>query len=118
DGADCPNRIPASGSGQASALDPVKGRSLLLGFGLFRIFLPVPAGADYTLSITPQNDPTTCNTTPTYAQDPANPATRIVSVYRRPLISANLAFATGTEFPPADRWRRDRCWNWRSGRPR
>ena len=110
DGADCPNRVPPSeirssrppAGRQQPAHDSAGARSLLLRYGLFRVFLPVPAGADYTLSIAPRDDPTTCNTDPAYARDPADSATRIVSVYRRPLISANLAFATETEFPPAD----------------
>src|SRR4051794_33212930 len=111
DGADCPNRVPPSetrsprppaGRQQRPALDSAGARSLLLRYGLFRVFLPVPANADYTVAIVPRDDPTGCNPAPAYARDPAHPETRIVSVYRRPLISANLAFATETELPPAD----------------
>ena len=62
-----------------------KAYSLLLSKGLIRIFLPLPATADFV--ITKVNDPYGCtdlsSTTPT------------VSVYRRPLPSANLHFLTG-----------------------
>ena len=73
DGADCPNRVPASETrsprppadrqGRAAPTSAAA-RSLLLRYGLFRVFLPVPAGADYTVSIAPGDDPTGCNTDP------------------------------------------------------
>jgi hypothetical protein len=81
DGANCP--------------DKPHDHSLLLSKGVFRIFLPVRADADYTISVV--SDPTGCNTNPTYAQgvDPTTgQPTRIVSVYRRPFVSTNLKFVT------------------------
>jgi cytochrome c peroxidase len=79
DGANCPN-TPHN-------------HSLLLNKGLFRIFLPVPANAEYTLEVV--SDPTGCNTNSLYNYDPTTGAT-IVSVYRRPLPAGNLKFLTTT----------------------
>jgi cytochrome c peroxidase len=107
DGANCPNQVPAANTSGA----PYGGRkgygknlrkaySLLLNKGLIRIALPLPASADFTLEVV--SDPTTCNTTPEYnsVTDPVTGATtRIVSVFRRPLISTNLDFKTATIFP-------------------
>jgi hypothetical protein len=81
DGANCPN-TPHN-------------HSLLLNKGLFRIFLPVPANSEITVSVV--SDPTGCNTNPAYAQgvDPTtNQPTQIVSVYRRPLVATDLKFVT------------------------
>lgn len=117
DGANCPNKVPkhltlpsligglfGAGSGSAQAA-----YSLLLNKGLIRIFLPVPQQTpDYTavggppshpveFKIEVLKDPYGCNTDPTYAQqlDPVTGEVRqIVSVYRRPRISANLPFVT------------------------
>ena len=59
--------------------------SLLLNKGLIRIGLPIPANAEFQISVV--SDPYQCNT---------NPATGIpsgiVSIYRRPLPSTNLGF--------------------------
>jgi cytochrome c peroxidase len=87
DGADCPNQP--------------KNHGLLLNKGLFRIFLPVPATAQYTLTV--QSDPNGCNTLPAYAQsvDPTTGKTvQMASVYRRPLVSTNLKFVTQTVANP------------------
>lgn len=86
DGANCPNQI----SGRAA-------HSLLLDRGLFRIFLPVPQDADFTIEVV--SDPNGCNADPAYNSDvdPLTGQTRqIVSVYRRPLITSNLRFKTTT----------------------
>lgn len=99
DGANCPNQVPnyetaASlvGSHFGRGADSAKARSLLLKDGLIRVFLPVPATRDFEVAVSA--DPYTCNTDPLYAQDPASPATKILSFYRRPLISASLAAKT------------------------
>ncbi|HTP39074.1 MAG TPA: hypothetical protein VMI92_05820 [Steroidobacteraceae bacterium] len=115
DGANCPNQVPASntapspiGGNKGRGANMLAAHSLILSRGVFRIFLPVPANAEYTLSVV--SDPTTCNTDPTYARsiDPGTGAvTQIVSVFRRPRMSSNLAFVTNTLataglFPPLD----------------
>ena len=78
DGATCPSDPVSTFS------DKLKAYNLLLTKGLIRIFLPLPATPDF--EITAVNDPYGCTdltgTTPT------------VSVYRRPLPSANLVFLT------------------------
>ncbi|WP_085314538.1 hypothetical protein [Derxia lacustris] len=126
DGANCPSNVPAADT-RRSLLGGLlggnqRGReaaySLLLNKGLFRVFLPVPlttSGSnphpvEFTVKVV--SDPYGCNTDPAYATttDPASGATRqIVSVYRRPRMSANLAFTTSTladsptsGFPPID----------------
>jgi cytochrome c peroxidase len=103
DGANCPNQVPAVNTapsplggflGQGKNL--AAAHSLLLNRGVFRIFLPVPANAEFTVTVV--SDPTTCNTTPAYNQvvNPTTGAvTQIVSVFRRPRIASNLAFVTG-----------------------
>ncbi|MGO9171662.1 MAG: hypothetical protein ACLP7P_06820 [Rhodomicrobium sp.] len=89
DGANCPN-TPHN-------------HSLLLNKGLFRIFLPVPANAEFTVTVV--SDPTGCNTNPTYSKG-VDPTTglpdQIVSVYRRPLVATNLKFVTDLGTPPVD----------------
>lgn len=103
DGANCPNLVAESATSGA-LLGGRKGKgkrsfneshSLLLNKGLIRVFLPVPTNAEFTLSVV--TDPTTCNLDPNYnsATDGAGNPVQIVSVYRRPLIAANLAFKTG-----------------------
>lgn len=106
DGANCPNQVASSqtsGSHYGGWLG--KGRkkfkeahSLLLEKGLIRIALPVPANAEFTIEVA--SDPTTCNLDPTYNSN-AN-GTRIVSMFRRPIISSNLNWKTNTLdfFPP------------------
>lgn len=128
DGATCPKNVPSnltSGSlvggvlGLAQSIfggllnilapnNPSSPYYLILNKGLIRIPLPVPANAEYTLTVV--SDPYGCNTDRTYAQT-TNPATgattQMVSVYRRPLISANLKYKIVTAantgaFPPLD----------------
>ena len=72
DGANCPSGTAAAGAA---------GHSLLLNHGLIRIGLPIPASAEFT--ITAVHDPYAC------ALEGSPP---VVSVYRRPLPTANLAF--------------------------
>ena len=89
DGANCPNKP--------------HDHSLLLNKGVFRIFLPVPVNAEYTVSVV--SDPTGCNTNPAYSQG-VDPATgkpvQILSIYRRPLLATNLKFVTNLNSPPVD----------------
>ena len=96
DGANCPSNLPPNtGDGQAFRA----AHSLLLQRGVFRIFLPVPAGAEYTTEVV--LDPYGCNTDPSYSRDTVNGVTsQMLSVYRRPRISANLAFITPFIQPP------------------
>ncbi len=74
DGAVCPSADVSSLTARQSAY------SLLLKKGLIRVSMPVPAGADF--SITAIQDPYGCPET-----TPSNPA-----LYRRPLPATNLAF--------------------------
>lgn len=104
DGANCPSAVAGSitsaslvgrllGKGRA---DFVGSHSLLLTRGLFRVFLPVPANAEYTVELV--SDPSGCNADPDYDQVTKADGTvsRLLSVYRRPLMSANLKFVTVT----------------------
>ena len=81
DGANCPN------ARQGNAAD----HSLLLSHGLIRIFLPVPAGAPFTISVV--HDPYGCAIVP--APGGGQP---LVSVYRRPLPTTNLNFLSTIMF--------------------
>jgi len=109
DGANCPNQVP-EGATSGSLLGGVRGKgselerahSLLLTKGLIRIALPVPAGAQFTISVV--SDPSTCNLDPDFnsVENPDGSATQIVSVFRRPVISTNLDFKTTTLFPAPD----------------
>lgn len=82
DGATCP-------SDDVSTLRAKrKAYSLLLDKGLIRIGLPMPATAQF--EILNVSDPYGCNTNP--ATGLTSPTAGIVSVYRRPLPSANLGF--------------------------
>jgi cytochrome c peroxidase len=79
DGATCP-------TADVSTLhNKLQAYSLLLNKGLIRIGLPIPANAEFQISVV--SDPYNCNT---------NAATGlpsgIVSIYRRPLPSTNLGF--------------------------
>ncbi len=96
DGANCPSNLPPNtGDGQAFRA----AHSLVLQRGVFRIFLPEPAGAEYTAEVV--HDPYGCNTDPSYGQDTVNGVTsQMISVYRRPRISANLTFITPFIQPP------------------
>lgn len=78
DGATCPSADVSTVAARRVAY------SLLLSHGLIRIFLPLPASRDFT--ITAVSDPYGCTDLS------ANPP--VVSVYRRPLPSANLRFLT------------------------
>lgn len=101
DGANCPSQVPAEhtapshvgrqlGKGRASL---EQAYSLLLDRGLFRVFLPVPENAEFTVKVL--SDPYGCNTDPAYARVVEGGRERqIVSVYRRPRMSANLPFMT------------------------
>ncbi len=101
DGANCPSQVPAEytapshvgkhrGKGRASL---EAAYSLLLERGLFRVFLPVPENAEFTVKVL--SDPYGCNTDPAYARVVEGGKVRqIVSVYRRPRMSANLRFMT------------------------
>ena len=104
DGANCPNSVPASSTspshlgglkGLGKAITQAAAHSLILDRGVMRIFLPVPANAQFTISVV--SDPNGCNTDPSYNQV-TNPTTgvttQIISVYRRPRISSNLQFVT------------------------
>lgn len=75
DGANCP----------AAARSDPEAHSLLLQNGLFRIALPLPSGAEFTISVV--HDPYGCAMT----LDPKTGETDI-SVYRRPLPATNLSF--------------------------
>lgn len=121
DGANCPSSVPQSqtvaawfggrrgrfGGGRQSV--NADAHSLLLNKGLFRIFLPVPKQTpdltavggppshpvEFTISVV--SDPYGCNTDPAYAEQ-VDPVTQekhqMISVYRRPRMSANLKFMT------------------------
>ncbi len=78
DGANCPTVTPADGAA---------GHSLLLDNGLIRVQLDVPAGAEFTIAAV--HDPYGC------ALSGSAPA---VSVYRRPLPTANLRFLSAVMF--------------------
>ena len=68
-----------------------KGHSLILRSGLIRIALPVPDAAEFT--ITTVNDPYGCA-----VQFDAATGKAMLSVYRRPLPSANLGFLSAIMF--------------------
>jgi len=76
DGATCPSDDVSTLAAKRKAYN------LLLTKGLIRIFLPLPATTDF--NITEINDPYGCTT--------LNTSPPVVSVYRRPLPSANLQF--------------------------
>lgn len=96
DGANCPNNLPPN-TGDGSAFRAA--HSLALQRGAFRIFLPLPAGAEFTAEVV--SDPYGCNTDPSFNQDTVNGVTsQMLSVYRRPRISANLGFVGAFVQPP------------------
>jgi len=84
DGAVCPSADVSSFTAKLNAY------SLVISKGLIRIGLPLPANAQF--SVTAVNDPYNCNTNPVTGL--TSPTTGIVSIYRRPLPSANLGFLT------------------------
>ena len=81
DGANCATAVPGDRPGH----------SLILGSGLIRISLPVPTAAEFTISVV--HDPYGCALQP----DPATSQT-MISVYRRPLPTANLSFLSAVMF--------------------
>jgi cytochrome c peroxidase len=81
DGANCPT---------AASQDRV-GHSLLLERGLFRIALPVPQNAEFTIEVV--HDPYGCAIT----TDPAT-GRPVISVYRRPQPATNLRFLSAVMF--------------------
>jgi cytochrome c peroxidase len=81
DGANCPDASQANAAAH----------SLLLEHGLIRIGLALPAAAQFTLSVV--HDPYGCAIMPN-----PNGGEPIVSVYRRPLPTANLGFLSGVMF--------------------
>ena len=82
DGATCPT------DDVSSLQNKLQAYSLLLGKGLIRIGLPIPANAEFQVSVV--SDPYNCNTNPTTGL--LSPTSGIVSIYRRPLPSTNLGF--------------------------
>ena len=82
DGATCPTDDVSTPDKQLQAY------SLLLSKGLIRIGLPIPANAEFQISVV--NDPYNCNTNP--ATGLTSSTSGIVSIYRRPLPSTNLGF--------------------------
>lgn len=94
DGANCPNYLPPNIDGRD---DFSNAHSLLLTRGLLRIFLPVPAGAEFTVKVVhdiPVGGHPGCNSDPQFNQDTdANgQAVQILSFFRRPRVAANLTF--------------------------
>jgi cytochrome c peroxidase len=81
DGANCPSGRPGNAADH----------SLLLRHGLIRVFLPVPANAQFTVSVA--YDPYGCAVVPG-----SNGGAPIVSVYRRPLPTTNLNFLSTIMF--------------------
>ena len=79
DGSNCPD--------QPQNLE--KSHSLLLNRGLIRVFLPIPNNAEFGIEVV--SDPPGCNTSSTYG---LKSAARVVSVYRRPRMTANLKYVT------------------------
>jgi cytochrome c peroxidase len=104
DGADCPNKVPASdtsgglvGGLTGKGPDPKSAHKLILSRGVFRIFIPVPDNAQFTIKVL--SDPTGCNLDPNYDQevDPTTSKTvQVISMFRRPLVSTNLTYVTNT----------------------
>lgn len=87
DGANCPD---------ATASDAAA-HSLILQGGLFRIALPVPANAAFSIQVMPDPDPgpdSPYNCAITYDSQ----GNKMISVYRRPLPGTNLRFLTAVMF--------------------
>ena len=87
DGANCPSQA-------GSALLHPNNYSLLLNRALFRIALPVPQSAEFTVKVV--SDPYRCNTDPLYSTstDASGNVTQLVSIYRRSIMASNLKFKT------------------------
>lgn len=84
DGSNCPDSPGVSSDPPARSA-----YSLLLTKGLIRISLPVPANAQYTVSVV--SDPYGCAVT-------NHSGRQFVSVYRRPLPATNLGFLSAVMF--------------------
>jgi cytochrome c peroxidase len=84
DGASCPSANVSTLQAKRQAY------KLLTDKGLIRIGLPMPAPAILQFAVTSVSDPYRCTTNP--ATGLTSPTSGIVSVYRRPLPSANLGF--------------------------
>lgn len=80
DGANCPNAREGK----------PEDHGLLLQHGLIRVFLPVPANAQFNISVV--KDPYGCAMVPDASGQP------VVSVYRRPLPTTNLGFLSTIMF--------------------
>jgi hypothetical protein len=91
DGANCPDSIQKNPHSRALA-DPANPHSLLLNRGVFRVAMPWPP-KDVTpeFSIEVLSDPSTCENNTVYGLNSSNP---MISVYRRPLMAANLKYIT------------------------
>jgi hypothetical protein len=79
DGANCPD----AGAAAQTLEEKAAASSQLLTKGNIRVFIPVPAQADYTVRVL--HDPYGCNTSPEYGLPAA-----MLSMYRRVLNSTNL----------------------------
>jgi mono/diheme cytochrome c family protein len=66
--------------------------SLLLNRGVFRIYLPLPAHAEFKVEVV--RDPTGCNTDPNFGLHSAHPA---ISVFRRPRMVGNLKYVVASD---------------------
>jgi cytochrome c peroxidase len=120
DGANCPNQVPAirlssAPVGQVGHItggnnsDLASAYSLLLNKGLFRIFIevptetldPTPHPTEFTVTVV--NDPPGCNTDPNFNKAPDGH--QLLSMYRRPRVSAGMNYVTTTTadlaLPPA-----------------
>jgi len=84
DGAVCPTADVSTPAALQTAY------SLLLSRGLIRVGLAIPSGAEF--SIPNVVDPYNCTTSPTTGL--VSPTSGMVSLYRRPLPTTNLKFAT------------------------
>ena len=91
DGAVCP-------SADVSALEKRReAYSLVLNKGLIRVFVQLPTSPALQFSIVAVQDPYQCNTDPVFgltSYGPSSPTEGTVSVYRRPLPTANVPFLT------------------------
>lgn len=104
DGANCPDAVPAQyTSGSLYGGNRGKGKkalkdaySMLLTRGLIRIAIKVPANAEYTVKVL--SDKPGCNLSPAFNKDPDTGET-ILSMYRRPILSANLRFKEENDDP-------------------
>jgi cytochrome c peroxidase len=66
--------------------------SLLLNRGLFRIYLPIPANAEFKIEVV--HDPTGCNTDSNLGLASPHPT---ISVFRRPRVVGNLKYVVASD---------------------